>query len=385
MTAVLTRELLAIPIPRSERLDVNSGVARLSGVIWATRWSEPDERRDTVVLIVHPASNFLGHYALAALASRGVDAVGLATRYLGNDSALIMENCVLDVGAAITHLRQLGYERVVLVGNSGGGGLAALYQSQAEHPTITTTPAGDPVDLTAAALPRADSIVMAMAHPGRATVYTEGLDAAITDESRPFERDAELDLFAADRNPPLDPDWVDAYRAGQLARNRRITSWVREQLGALAAGTHPASLTGDEIDDLPFVVHGTAADPRFVDLTLDPSDRAATTLWGPPAVANVRPASLGHHTSLRSWLSQWSFDDSRANAYRELPHVSAPVLVVYGSADCAAFPSHAEQMYDAVSHDDRRLVCIDGADHYFQGRPDLAEQMCDHIVEWARR
>jgi len=380
VTLVLTRELLAIPMPAGQRLDINSGVARLSGSIWAALWRDDRQSPTTAVLIVHPASNFLGHYALRDLASRGVAAVGLCTRYVGNDSALIMENCVLDIGAAIAHLRGLGYAEVVLVGNSGGGGLAALYQEQAEHPTITETPAGDPVDLTG--LPPADRIVMAMAHPGRATVYTEGLDPAITDETRPFDRDLALDMFA--HGPTFDAEFLDRYRAAQIARNERITGWVDDQLAGLAAhgreGRH-GEKTGP--DDLPFVVHGTAADPRFTDLAVDPSDRRPGTLWGDPWTANFQPASLGHLTSLRSWLSQWSYTRSRANAYRCLAGVAAPVLVVYGSADCAAFPSHAKGMYDAVTHDRRALVEITGADHYFQGTPELAAEMCDHIVEWS--
>jgi hypothetical protein len=85
--------------------------------------------------------------------------------------------------AVIHHLKErLGYGRVLLVGNSGGGSLAALYQSQAESPTITSTPAGDPIDLTEAALTPADSLSLAMAHPGRARVFTDCLDASIRDE-----------------------------------------------------------------------------------------------------------------------------------------------------------------------------------------------------------
>ncbi|MFC6086906.1 alpha/beta hydrolase [Sphaerisporangium aureirubrum] len=382
---MLTRELLPIPMTSGGRLDINSGVARLSGKIWATLWKDDRRPPGTAVLIVHPASNFIGHYALEELASRGVAAAGLATRYVGNDSALIMENCVLDVGAAIRRLRELGYEKIVLVGNSGGGGLAALYQAQAENPTITHTPAGDPVDLTTADLIPADQIVMAMAHPGRAVVYTEGLDPAIVDEHRPFDRDPGLDMFDPANGPAYAPEFVSRYRQAQLDRNRRISDWAFQQIEALRARTRRSPSGGQEVpDDLPFVVHGTAADPRFLDLSLDPSDRAVGTLWGSPWVANFQPASLGHLTSLRSWLSQWSHEHSRANAYRRLPGVKAPVLVVSGSADCAAFPSHARGMYDAVGHDRRELVEIKGADHYFQGRPDLAAAMCDHIVEWAR-
>jgi len=35
---------------------------------------------------------------------------------------------------------------------------------------------------------------------------------------------------------------------------------------------------------------------------------------GDPETANVGPAGLARYSSLRSWLSQWSVDDSRADA-----------------------------------------------------------------------
>ncbi|GAA1236062.1 alpha/beta fold hydrolase [Prauserella halophila] len=378
------RDTLAIPCAAApERVDIYSGVARLSQTLWASRWRAEPHQNDVAVLIVHPTSNFLGHYALRPLAELGVDAVGLTTRFIGNDSSLTMEDCVVDIGAAIRYLREIGYRKVLLVGNSGGGGLAALYQSHAERPTITATPAEDPPDLTAADLPSADALVMAMAHPGRATVFTEYLDPAIVDESRPFERDAELDMFDPRNGPSYSAEFITRYRAAQIARNRRITAWVRGQLEWLRDSS-PVSPEGNKIDNMPFVVHGTAADPRSLDLTLDPSDRLATTLWGDPWVANYQPATLGHLTSLRAWLSQWSFDDSRANAPAELPHVTVPVQVIYGSADTAAFPSHAQAMFDAINHDRRELNVIKGADHYFRGQPELAREMCEHIVRWAR-
>jgi pimeloyl-ACP methyl ester carboxylesterase len=367
-------ELLPITMRSGGRVDVYSGVARKSGKIWASL-VRPDRPTSTVVLFIHPTSNFLGHYALPGLAERGVAAAGLTTRYIANDSALLMENCVLDVAAAVEHLRGLGFERIVLAGNSGGGGLAALYQSQAERPTITATPAGDPPDLTQADLPQVDALLAMMAHPGRASVYTEWLDPAIRNEADPFDRDPELDLFAAGRTAPLDPGWVAAYRAAQVARNDRITAWVRDQLADLAGRSGAP-------DDLPFVVHGTCADPRFVDLSIEPSDRAAGTLWGPPEQANLMPATLGHLTSLRSWLSQWSVRDSNCDAVEHLRHVTVPVQVVYGSADGAAFPAHAQAMYDAIGHDRRALVEIKGADHYFNNRPDLLEEALDQVHAW---
>jgi alpha-beta hydrolase superfamily lysophospholipase len=296
---------------------------------------------------------------------------------MGNDTALLMENCVLDVGAVVDYLKNVeGYRRVVLVGNSGGGGLVSLYQSQAEQPTITATPAGDPPDLTQAGLTPADGLILLMAHPGRASTYTEWLDAAIIDENDPYQRDSSLDLFDPENGPPFSQDFLDRYRAAQLARNRRITAWVRERL-------EYAEKTGKrEYADMPFVVHGTCADPRFVDLSIDPSDRPAGTLWGEPIIANNIPATLGHFTSSRSWLSQWSIDDSECNAVRHLPRVTVPVLVVYGTADSAALPHHAQEAYDAAPQGQRKLVALHGATHYFAGQPEHLEHACDEIVGW---
>jgi alpha-beta hydrolase superfamily lysophospholipase len=372
------RELLEVPMAAAGgRVDIYSGVARSHGKLWATVVRPEPDRRDLAAVLIHPTSNFMGHYAQEPLARRGVAAVGMATRYMGNDTALLMENCVLDVGAVVRHLKDVeGYRRVVLVGNSGGGGLVSLYQSQAEKPTITATPAGDPPDLTKADLPPADGLILLMAHPGRASTYTEWLDPAIIDEHDPYRRDPSLDLFNPDNGPPYSAEFLGRYRAAQLARNRRITAWVRERIEYAEQAAQP------EFADLPFAIHGTCADPRFVDLGIDPSDRPAGTLWGDPPVANNIPATLGHFSSFRSWLSQWSIDDSECNAVRHLPSVTVPVLVVYGTADSAALPHHAREAYDAAPEGRRKLVAVPGATHYFADQPELLEQAADEIAAW---
>ena len=379
---MLNRELLAIKMAPAGRLDIYSGVARMAGTLWATLWRDTARDSKTVLLFVHPASNFMGHYALKPLAEMGVAAVGFATRYVGNDSSLLMENCVLDIGAAVRHLRDMGFEKVVLVGNSGGGGLASLYQSQAEQPSLTSTPAGDPPDLTQADLPPVDGLILAMAHPGRALVYTEWLDPAIVDERHPFGRDATLDMFDPRNGPPYSEEFITRYRAAQVARNRRITAWVREQLDVLRSMAADGPDGRPALEDLPFLVHGTAADLRFLDTAIDASDRTPGTLWGDAWPANYHPPTLGHYTSLRSWLSQWSYDDSESNAPRHLPRISVPVQVVYGTADAAAFPSHAVTMYESVAHAKKELIAIEGAHHYFVDQPDLVGHLCRHMVRW---
>src|SRR5437016_4793428 len=135
LSSDLERNLLEIPVPPSGRVDVYSGVARLSGAIWASEVRIRGRQPHTALVVIHPTANFLGHYALATLAELGMGAIGLTTRYVGNDSNLNVENCLLDIGATVRYLRDHGYQRVVLAGNSGGGTVVPYYQAQAEHPS----------------------------------------------------------------------------------------------------------------------------------------------------------------------------------------------------------------------------------------------------------
>src|SRR5690606_21912315 len=64
----------------------------------------------TAALLLHPTSNYMGHYLVEPLARRGISTLTQNTRYVGNDSLLHMEYVLLDVGAAVAHLRSLGFE-----------------------------------------------------------------------------------------------------------------------------------------------------------------------------------------------------------------------------------------------------------------------------------
>lgn len=375
------RELLPVPMQETMGGDVYSGIARASGLLWCGRErAEPGIVSDTALVFCHPSSNFVGHYALRATAGLGYDAVGVVTRYGGNDTQVILENCVSDLGSVISHLREKeGYRRVILVGNSGGGGLSAFYQQQAEKPTVTDAPGGGGTDLTTAVLPPADALVMLNAHAGRAALLQGWLDPAIRDEDDPFGRDADLDLFAAGRRAPLDRGWVEHYRQAQADRADRITAWVRAQL------TRLHDEYGDAVPDLPFRIHGTCADPRFVDTTLDPSDREPGTLWGDAMSANLRPVTLGSTSTLRSWLSQWSVADTNAHGPTCLEDVSVPVMVVYGTADKGCFPSMARELFDASSHPGRELLAVEGTGHYFEGPPQRLPDTLQAITTWVEK
>lgn len=375
----LERNLLGAPIGASKRIDVYSGVARLSRTVWASEVRKHGSSPSTAVMICHPTANFLGHYALPGLAERGFAGVGLTTRYVGNDTSLIMENCLVDMGAMVSHLREAGYDKVVLIGNSGGASIVPYYQAQAQHATVTDPPGGGP-DLTAENLPSVDAIIMLNAHPSRSRLSSEWLDPAIVDEHVPFERDPALDMHNPENGPPFSPAFIARYRAAQLERNRRISGWAEAQLRILTRDSHfPKGL-----DDLPFIVHGTAGDLRFLDGAIDPSDREiGVTLWGKPEVANYLPAGISRVTSVRSWLNQWSVDHTNGNALHWLEQIGVPVLIASGTADPTVLPLMGREMYQAAkSAAVRDLIEIPGATHYFEGQPELLADALDRITAW---
>src|SRR5665213_1594119 len=186
--------------------------------------------KDVAFLIAHPAINFLHHYLLEPLHARGRAAMTVTTRHTNNDSALLMERTIQDVGAGVKYLREQGFKRVVLVGNSGGGPLMSLYQSQAEKLTIKTTPDGLPFDIVPDDLPPADAVVMLSAHPGRHLYFAGALDPSVLNELDPLSADPELDMYSAKNGPPYDEKFLTRYFAEQKARQRRLTSWTLARL-----------------------------------------------------------------------------------------------------------------------------------------------------------
>ncbi|MFC9979283.1 alpha/beta fold hydrolase [Gordonia sp. NPDC127522] len=333
-----------------------------------------------VIVFMHPIGGGAYLPMTNALARAGHHVIYCNSRYRGVDSALIMEKVVQDLGACVKDARErLGYEKVILAGWSGGGALSLYYQQQAQHATVTATPAGEPPDLTALDLPAADGMMLLAAHVSRHGTLTEWMDPSILDESDPDNRDPELDLYnpSNPNQPPYSAEFLDRYRAAQIDRNRRITAWVKERLVDLRERGEPLMERG-------FIVHGTMADPRWLDLTVDPSDRRLGCYLGDPRIVNMGPVGLARFTTLRSWLSQWSFDDANGDGPRCAADLAVPTLVIGNSADNACTPSHTHRLFDAVGHPDKTLHTIVGATHYYSGRdqiPHLREAV-GTITQW---
>ncbi len=336
----------------------------------------------TVLLFMHPTGTMNLLPLPNALARMGIPVMTCGSRYPHNDTALIMEKVLIDLGAYVRHAREkLGYERVVLAGWSGGGSLSMFYQSQAEQPSISATPAGDPVDLVGAGLIPADAVMQLAAHVSRAIILTEWLDPSIVDELDPTRRERELDLYAPGNpdQPPYSGDFLARFRAAQIARNRRITAWVREQLEALRAAGEPNA-------ERCFVVHGTMADPRWLDPSIEPSERTPGRCYmGDPRLVNMMPAGLARYSSLRAWLSQWSYDDSRADGPASAARISVPVLLIENTADDACTPSHAERIWQGIRHADKERHAIAGATHYYLGQRDKLGEAAGIVAGWLER
>jgi pimeloyl-ACP methyl ester carboxylesterase len=333
----------------------------------------------TVLVFSHPIGGGSFLPIMSQLARAGLHVLFVNTRYRGNDSALIMEKCLLDLGAGIKDaVARFGYEKVVLGGWSGGGSLSLFYQEQAERPTIEATPAGDPIDLRSAGLVPADGIMLIAAHVSRSVTLTEWMDPSIVDERDPDVRERALDLYdpANPAQPPYDAAYLARFRAAQIARNRRITAWARDRLAARIAADGPGAEEG-------FVVHGTMADPRWLDASVDPNDRVPGTCYlGDPRTVNMGPVGLARFCTLRSWLSQWSFDESRAHGERNGANVHCPVLVIGNTADNACTPSHTQRVYDAIPHDEKVRVDIAGASHYYSGQPEHCAEAAATCAGW---
>lgn len=367
-------QVIAVSVKAGGFMESQSGIQRRNPKIFC-RLVAPPAGAQTAYVLIHPTSNFHNHYLAPPLVARGRAVLMVNTRFVANDSMLLMERAMQDLGAAVRHLREAGYRRVVLIGNSGGGALVAMYQQHAEHLGIVDTPDGRPFAIEATELPPADAIAMTCAHPGRAEQLLSKIDPSVSDERDAESCDASLDMYAAHHPPPYDAQWLVRYREAQAARLRRITDWV------LARLRHLETVRPAEAADEAFVIHRTQADPRLLDLSLDPNDRKVGTIQGNAAHANFSSNGLARFCTLRSFLSQWSPWHTRAHGPACLARTSVPVLVVNHTADQTVFPSHIEAWLDAAAGRGIRYD-LRGAPHYADEKPELVEALSDRLVEW---
>lgn len=215
-----------------------------------------DARYRVALVYMHPSGNNLAEPLGPQMARRGH--VVLMLNHHGdadaNDDVL-----AATIAQGIRYLRaQPGIARVVLVGHSGGGHLAAFYQNVAENgPAACSGPEKIyPCDKAAVTgLEKADGIVLLDPTLG-AFHQANAIDPAVKAEA-PARRDPVLDMFApangyapADQSAHYSADFISRFDAAQAARSTAITEAARERLRLIEAGK------GLYRDDEPLVVPG---------------------------------------------------------------------------------------------------------------------------------
>ncbi|MGH8012830.1 MAG: alpha/beta hydrolase [Candidatus Binataceae bacterium] len=376
----------------------------------------PQGRPRTVVIMAHPRADFGQHYSIPHWLRAGIAAFAQNTRYLNNDAMMLHENLLLDLAASIGFLREeRNFEHIIMLGNSGGGSLFAYYDTQARTPVgqrDSSPPGGGPPDLNRFNLPTADGLILLAAHPGQGKVLMGAMDASVVDEHDPYATDTALDMYD-ERNgyrPPsaesrYERDWLTRYRNAQAARVARIDAIARAHLeeSQNARGLSKApdfttrsaayrnSMQRRAMAPHIMVVYRTLANPNYLDLTLEPSERSLGSIFAPrPDLFNYHAFGLGHVVTPDAWLSTWSGLSSNAYLARNLPHVTVPTLVVGARADQDIFESDVRAQFEQSSATDKRIEMITGADHFMRvgGTKPASDDPRPRVVEllsgWVR-
>ena len=333
----------------------------------------PSGGRPKVAFIAtHYNLDFSEHYLGPLMATRGYGFLGWNTRFRGAEPLFLVDHAVAEIGAGVRWLKTVaGVETVVLLGNSGGGSLMATYQGHAEHKSLVPVEGGKLCrgldDLISG-----DLYVSVAAHPGRADLLAFMMDPSVVDETDPVARDRSIDMYNPDNGPPYSEDFQARYRAAQSERSARITRWVKAELVRL----HDAGLR-----DRYFSPPRLWADLRFMDGSIDPSSRAVPGCFlGDPRRANQGTTGIGQVSTLRTWISMWSLEDSQCQGQLHLPNITMPSLVIGADGDTGCFPSHTKVIFDLIGASDKETMTLPG-DHYFRGEGTRGH-VADVIAAW---
>jgi pimeloyl-ACP methyl ester carboxylesterase len=366
----IVREFVGLPSPVAGR--AGAGGHPCQGLYHRAAGHQPT----TAFIATHYNVDFSEHYLASLLAERGFGFLGWNTRFRGNEASFLLDHALAEIGVGVHWLReQAGAERVVLLGNSGGGSLMAAYQSQAIEPTVTPVAGLRPLPALEQ-LPPGDIFIALAAHSGRPEVLTNWLDASVTDETDPLSVDSALDPYDPANGPPFSAEFQVRYRAAQRDRNERVTDWVLAELARLA---------DSRAKDRLFTLPRTWADLRMIDPAIEPSDRRPGWCYaGDPMRANYGVFGIGTVSTLRTWLSMWSLRTSQCNAAPHLARITLPSLVIHATADTGVYENDARALYDGLAAPDKKLELL-SADHYLQEPVGARAYAADLIAAWVSR
>jgi len=334
--------------------------------------------------LMHPREYFGAHYLVPSLLDCGLAVWTQGARSVGNDLRLEHEQAVVDAAAGIDFLKQRNFEKIVLVGNSGGSGVYSYYiqQSMLEPcKRLLKSPVGKPTGFENLAMPSVDGMVYLAPHPGQGRLLMGCIDPSVVDEHDALSVDPALDPFNPDNGYVAEPgksrytpDFIARYRKAQCARVERLDETARQLIERRQSARRKVKAGGTEralrlqAAHTPIItVWRTDADLRCLDLSLDPSERHPGSIWGnDPLVSNYGAVGFGRLCSPESWLSTWSGVSSQAALEKTAPSVSVPTLLVEYAGDQTTFPLQVQEIFSWIGSSDKHHVRVRG-DHH--GRP----------------
>jgi hypothetical protein len=383
---------------------------QVRGLYWTPR-AHPRPR--VAVIAGHPRVDFSQHYAFPALLRAGYACLGANVRTLGNDMGCVHEQIVLDIAAYVCWLRAQGIEQVIWLGNSGGGSLGGFYQAQAKAAPaqrLQRTPGGRPTALAGATMPPFDGMMITAAHPGQGLIMNEVIDPAVLDEDDPLLTDPALDMYdPANGFVPAPawshyaPDFVERFRAAQLARVARIDARARaliarqQEADAVRQSDAFARLSlaaqREVLQRAAFqpvmTIYRTMANLHYVDPHLDPSPRGYGSLLSErPDLMNYQLMGFGRVQTPDAWLSTWSGLSSNANLLQTGASITEPVVVVQAGRDLDVYPrTHTQPILAALASQDKTYLEFPDQLHYFEpdaGQDDNAgaQMQLAQLVPW---
>jgi hypothetical protein len=272
-------------------------------------------------------------------------------------------------------------------------------------------------------MPPGDGFIAIAAHSSEGRFLLNTIDPSVTEEADPLSCDPALDMFnpengydPATGTARYDAAFLETYRAAQRARVARLDALARAQLAreresAETARAFRAGASGDGAASAPayarlhadrravphrlMVIYRTVANPAYLDLSIDPNERDAGTIFGlvgaRPEFGNYFGSNIARVLSPRAWLSTWSGLSSRADFLASARSVTVPTLFVPANGDSDILASDAEAMWAALAAPDKTRHDLAGADHYLRATAHRADggdprgELLEVIAAWLER
>ena len=375
-------------------VNAHDGV-QVRGLYWTPKHNPKPK---VAVIAAHPRVDFSQHYTFPDFLRAGYACLGANTRSLMNDSNCVHEQMILDIAAHVRWLKEeRGIEKVVWLGNSGGGSLGGFYQQQAKAgkgQRLKLTPAGRSTPLNDAVMHPFDAMMITAAHTGQGLIMNQVIDPSVADEDQPLLTDPALDMYdpangfrPAPEWTEYDADFIRRYRAAQVARVARIDARARALLAAEADAdvtradpafaslpqAHQRRVLQQAAFQPLMVVYRTMANLNYVDRRLDPSNRGYGCLLSErPDLMNFQLQGFGRIQTPDAWLSTWSGLSSNANLLETAKAVTEPVVVLEAGRDLDCYPQeHGQAIMRALASTDKTYMHFPERLHYFE--PDEGE------------